>query len=98
MLPTCTGPVAAHLFGGTQDGATPIDGPTGLAVVRDRLRAENGCSATTEPWDERWPYCEKYTGCDDNPVVFCELDVGHSNGQEDGLSIQGWWDFFMALP
>ena len=98
VLPTCTGPVAGLLVGGTQAEVLPIEGPNGLAAVRDRLRTENGCDGTSAAWDERWPYCETSTGCDDNPVVFCAYEGGLTNGQEDELFPQGYWDFFMALP
>jgi poly(3-hydroxybutyrate) depolymerase len=100
VLPTCTGPVAALFFVSSGDDTNPIGGATGSGVARDRLLATNGCSMNLDPnpWDARWPYCKKYTGCDQNPIVWCDHGGGHSNGQAEKVASDGWWKFFTELP
>jgi polyhydroxybutyrate depolymerase len=102
-LPPCQGPTAAIFWAGQGDDANPIVAPAseawlGSSAVRDRLIAENGCSQTTTPWDGRWPECQKYEGCDENPVVWCEHAGGHDSGGGSGITKDGFWDFFRALP
>jgi polyhydroxybutyrate depolymerase len=97
-LPTCTGPVAALFFVSSNDGGNPVAGPTGSGMARDRLLQENGCQMTTSDWDARWPSCKLYSGCEQNPVVWCDHMGGHSNGLGEKMANDGWWRFFTELP
>jgi poly(3-hydroxybutyrate) depolymerase len=101
-LPACNGQVAALFYVSSNDTGNPTGGNTGSAKARDRLITANGCQMTTMPWaDGRWPSCQKYQGCDQNPVVWCDHMGGHTNGQQAGddkMATEGWWKFFTELP
>jgi len=98
--PPCKGNPAAMFHAGTQDGANPItkivDGVNqGSSAARDRMLKDNGCSQETKVWDAMYPYCQEYIGCK-SPVIWCQQDVGHSNGEE--VARTGWWKFWSSLP
>jgi poly(3-hydroxybutyrate) depolymerase len=101
-LPACKGQPAALFYVSSNDGGNPTGGNTGSIKARDRLIMSNGCQMTTMPWaDGRWPSCQKYQGCDQAPVVWCDHMGGHSNGQgggDDKMASEGWWKFFTELP
>ncbi len=102
VLPVCNGQVAALFYVSSKDTGNPTGGNTGSIKARDRLITANGCQMTTQPWaDGRWPSCQKYEGCDQNPVVWCDHMGGHTNGQgptDDKMATEGWWKFFTELP
>jgi polyhydroxybutyrate depolymerase len=98
--PPCKGNPAAMFHAGTGDGANPImdlnDAGVneGSSAGRDRLLLANGCSSETKVWDPAFPYCKEYVGCT-SPVIWCEQNVGHSNGEE--VARTGWWKFWSSL-
>jgi hypothetical protein len=100
-FPNCKGNPAAMYHAGTGDTANPItrlddNGVNyGSSAGRDNLLMRNGCTMETKEWDPAFPYCKEYIGCS-HPVVWCEQDVGHSNGEE--VSRTGWWKFWSTLP
>jgi polyhydroxybutyrate depolymerase len=99
--PPCKGNPAAMFHAGTNDGANPITKLNAMGVnegssaARDRMIADNGCTMETKEWDPKYPYCKEYIGCK-SPVVWCQQDVGHSNGEE--VARTGWWKFWSSLP
>jgi hypothetical protein len=104
-LPMCTGPAALILWAGNEDaGGNPIETPPdveweGSAAVRDRLIAENGCSATTTLWDAsnpEWSSCQLYDDCGKNPVVFCPHGGGHDTGGGSEINAAGFWNLFKS--
>jgi len=74
VIPKCTGPIAAILAHDMQDDQNVY--ALGVAA-RDRIRATNGCSDTTVPWDyddnpATASPCVMYQGCMPGfPVVWC---------------------------
>lgn len=98
--PPCKGNPGAMFHAGTGDTANPItklDGNgmnQGSSAGRDRLLADNGCSTESKPWDPAFPYCKEYLGCK-SPVIWCEQNVGHSNGEE--VARTGWWKFWSTF-
>lgn len=97
--PECKGNPAAMFHAGTGDTANPItkldNGVNeGSSAARDRMVTANGCTTETKVWDPAFPYCRQYVGCT-TPVVWCEQNVGHSNGEE--VARTGWWKFWSAL-
>jgi hypothetical protein len=99
--PPCKGNPAAMFHAGTGDGANPITKLNdmgvneGSAAGRDRLIKDNGCTMETKEWDSKYPYCKEYIGCK-SPVIWCQQDVSHSNGEE--VARTGWWKFWSSLP
>lgn len=99
--PPCKGNPAAMFHAGTGDTANPITKLNGQGMnegssaARDRLLMANACTMETKVWDAAFPYCKEYIGCT-SPVVWCEQNVGHSNGEE--VSRTGWWKFWSSLP
>jgi hypothetical protein len=99
--PPCKGNPAAMFHAGTGDTANPITKLNsagmneGSSAARDRLLMANACTMETKLWDPAFPYCKEYIGCS-SPVVWCEQNVGHSNGEE--VSRTGWWKFWSSLP
>lgn len=99
--PPCKGNPAAMFHAGTNDGANPITKLNmqgvneGSSAARDRLLMANGCTMETKTWDPAYPECKEYIGCT-SPVVWCQQDVGHSNGEE--VARTGWWKFWSTLP
>jgi poly(3-hydroxybutyrate) depolymerase len=99
--PECKGTPAAMFHAGTGDGANPITKLNamgqneGSSAARDRQIMANGCTQETKVWDPAFPYCKEYIGCS-SPVVWCEQNVGHSNGEE--VARTGWWKFWSSLP
>lgn len=99
MHPECKGTPAAMFHAGTGDTANPItklnNGVNeGSSAARDRMIVANGCSTETKVWDAAFPYCKEYVGCK-SPVIWCEQDVGHSNGEE--VARTGWWKFWSTF-
>lgn len=95
----CKGNPAAMFHAGTNDTANPItrldNGVNyGSSAGRDNLIERNGCSLETKEWDPAFPYCQEYIGCS-SPVVWCQQNVGHSNGEE--VARTGWWKFWSSL-
>ncbi len=100
-LPACQGTTAAIFWEGQTDQENPIVAPDGVAwsgsgAVRDRLIAESGCSQASVAWDERWPECQLYEGCEMNPIVWCEHSGGHD--LDPNIMGDGFWEFFRDLP
>lgn len=99
--PPCKGNPAAMFHAGTNDTANPIMTVNAMGVNegsaggRDRLIKDNGCTMETKEWDPKYPYCKEYIGCK-SPVIWCQQDVGHSNGEE--VARTGWWKFWSSLP
>jgi hypothetical protein len=96
------------MHAGTLDESNPIVNPDddtgideGSGAARDRLLEANGCDQSSAPtpgnWDPTWEFCSLYSGCEGgNDVVWCEEEVGHSNG--GSVTSQGFWKFWSALP
>lgn len=99
--PPCKGNPGAMFHAGTGDTANPITKLNGMGMnegssaARDRMIADNGCTMETKVWDAAFPYCKEYVGCK-RPVIWCEQNVGHSNGEE--VARTGWWKFWSSLP
>jgi hypothetical protein len=86
----CNGPTAAFMIAATPDQANPV-GPLaqlnvpedtfGMAPARDEILKRNGCNGSEHaPYDAKYPYCVKYTGCPAAyPVVWCEFPNGAHN-------------------
>lgn len=97
--PACAAyPVAAMMVVGKEDASRPLGGPTGSAAARDDILQRNGCSGSqSSPWDAEFPACVTYTDCPSQfPVVWCELEGGHTDGGV--YSAQGFWKFWSELP
>lgn len=89
----CTGAVAALLIHDQDDGTVPIGASE---AARDRYLAENGCDATTTPYDPA--PCVQYDGCDAGlPVVWCQTS-GQDHSRQDGLAAPAFWGFLSSLP
>jgi len=99
--PPCKGNPGAMFHAGTGDTANPITKLNGTGMnegssaARDRMIMDNGCTMETKVWDPAFPYCKEYIGCK-RPVIWCEQNVGHSNGEE--VARTGWWKFWSSLP
>jgi hypothetical protein len=97
----CTGPVAAMITRGENDGGTPLDQ---TLAARDSFIMRNGCTMETKPWSPgettfTASSCLEYQGCMPGyPVVWCPTPGGHSNGTDTGLSTKGFWKFWSTLP
>jgi poly(3-hydroxybutyrate) depolymerase len=97
----CTGPVAAIIARGVNDGGTPL---AQTEAARDSLIMRNGCTTTTMPWDPGEAAfdassCLAYQGCMPGyPVVYCPVPGGHTNGLDIGLSSKGFWKLWSTLP
>jgi polyhydroxybutyrate depolymerase len=96
----CKGNPAAMFHAGTGDTANPITrlddqgNNYGSSAGRDNLIMRNGCTMETKTWDPAFPECKEYVGCS-SPVIWCEENVGHSNGEE--VARTGWWKFWSGL-
>jgi poly(3-hydroxybutyrate) depolymerase len=106
----CDGKMAGFMVTNQNDGPNPV-GPLatinqdldsyGSAPERDELLIRNGCVGTaTAPYDPKFPVCVTYTGCPKEfPVVWCELNGGHDNTNQDGIDyIHAMWPFLSGLP
>jgi polyhydroxybutyrate depolymerase len=90
-------PMAAILLTGKNDGANPIDGPTGSAAARDLILATNGCVGTDTKAFAGDADCKQYTGCPATfPVVWCEPAGEHMAGSDAHWKAVG--EFWSALP
>jgi len=88
----CTGKVAALLIHDENDNTVNISASQG---ARDKYLADNGCAATTAPFDPS--PCVAYDGCDAGlPVVWCQTQ-GQDHSRQDGLSAPAFWNFFSQL-
>ena len=96
----CAGPIAAMLaHDDTDDQNFFIEGEK----ARDRIKAINGCSDQTMPyqWDTNpntVSTCVQYVGCKPGfPLVWCPT---HGKGHADQVPITtvGLWKFWSALP
>ena len=104
----CTGPVAAFMIADKQDDMNPITVTTlephldshGSSAARDELLVRNGCQGNTGTvYDPKYPSCVKYNCPVAYPVIWCALNGGHTNTNENGIDYaQAVWPFFMALP
>ncbi len=89
----CSGQVAALLIHDLNDNTVNI---SASEQARDRYLAENGCDATTTPYDPS--PCVQYDGCDAGlPVVWCQT-TGQDHSRQDGLAAPAFWGFLSALP
>jgi poly(3-hydroxybutyrate) depolymerase len=107
----CTGPIAAFMIADSGDTANPV-GPLaqlstpsldsyGSAPERDELLVRNGCQGSASAmYDPAYPLCVKYTGCPAAyPVVWCELNGGHTQTTEGGVDYaRAIWPFLTSLP
>ncbi|HEY3665474.1 MAG TPA: hypothetical protein VGL19_05715 [Polyangiaceae bacterium] len=96
----CAGPIAAMLAHDDTDDQNVI--AEGMKA-RDRIKAINGCSDTTMPyeWDTNaatMSTCVQYQGCKPGfPLIWCPT---HGKGHSDQVPIStiGFWKFWSALP
>jgi polyhydroxybutyrate depolymerase len=107
----CNGPTATFMIVSDADTNNPV-GPLsklfviedtyGSAPARDEILARNGCvGKATAPYDAKYPYCVKYTGCPATyPVVWCEFPGGsHDNPTYDNVNyLNAVAPFLMGLP
>ena len=103
-LPTvpamCAGPIAAMFAHDDTDDQNVI--AEGMKA-RDRIKAINGCSDQTMPyeWDTNantMSTCVQYQGCKPGfPLIWCPT---HGKGHSDQVPISttGFWKFWSALP
>jgi polyhydroxybutyrate depolymerase len=96
----CEGPMAAMLVHDEGDTMNTIE--EGIKA-RDRLKAINGCSDTTLPyqWDvnpDTPSVCVQYQGCMPGyPLIWCQTQgKGHSDGKP--MTTVGLWKFWSSLP
>ena len=96
----CEGPVAAMLVHDDTDTMNTI--AEGMKA-RDRIKAINGCSDTTMPyqWDvkpDTMSTCVAYQGCQPGfPLIWCPThNKGHSD--QKPITTTGLWKFWMSLP
>jgi hypothetical protein len=86
----------------TTGGLEPHLDSLGSASARDELLMRNGCQTTDQGvmYDPAYPACLKYPSCPKAyPVVWCELNGGHTNAAQGGVDYSSAiWPFFMALP
>ena len=106
----CTGPQAALMIANSADnqnqvvtaGLEPHLDSLGSAAARDELLMRNGCQTTDKGvmYDAAYPACLKYPSCPAAyPVVWCELNGGHTNTNENGVDYStAIWPFLMSLP
>ncbi|HEV3192461.1 MAG TPA: hypothetical protein VGY54_18250 [Polyangiaceae bacterium] len=107
----CNGPIAAFMIASDVDMNNPV-GPLpklfviedsyGMAPARDEILARNGCvGKATTPYDPKYPFCVKYTGCPATyPVVWCEFPGGsHDNPNYNGVDYStAVAPFLLGLP
>jgi hypothetical protein len=97
-IPACKGPIPAMFAADTADSRNP---PSGVQLAVDRVRAVNGCSAETEPYDFGIAApCVQYKGCMPGyPVVSCVTSgLGHADQSSTKISTVGFWHFWSSLP
>jgi hypothetical protein len=107
----CNGPIAAFFIVTDADTANPVGPLTtlnvaedtyGVAPARDEILARNGCvGKATAPYDPKFPFCQKYTGCPATyPVVWCDFPNGqHNNPTYMNVNYQNAVvPFLMGLP
>lgn len=81
----CVGPVPIVVTYALGDVyAETYTGP-GFAISRDFWRAENGCTAMTDP--ETPSPCVRYRGCIENPLITCEVPGGDHGTFPDNLGV-----------
>jgi hypothetical protein len=107
----CNGPIALFQIVSDVDTNNPV-GPLpkiftiedtfGSAPDRDEILARNGCvGKATAPYDPKYPFCMKYTGCPATyPVVWCEFPGGsHANPTYNGVNyLNAVAPFMLGLP
>jgi hypothetical protein len=107
----CNDPIAAFMIVSDVDMNNPV-GPLaqlftiedtyGSAPARDELLKRNGCVGTEHvPYDPKYPFCEKYTGCPATyPVVWCEFPGGsHDNPTYNNVNyLNAVVPFLTGLP
>ncbi len=100
MVPMCAGPIPAMMAHDDTDTQNVI--AEGMKA-RDRVKAMNGCSDETVPyeWDTKSTTvstCVQYQGCKPGfPLIWCPT---HGKGHSDmvPISTTGFWKFWSALP
>jgi pentose-5-phosphate-3-epimerase len=101
VLTPCTGPVAALIAHNKKDTLAPF---SGSEKVRDQRVTLNHCAATSAATEPSTLNCVRYSGCDENPVVFCPhtIDRDPYVGYYPHLWPQNMahdiWQFFTNLP
>jgi len=107
----CDGPTAAFMVASDRDTGNPV-GPLpnlyviedtyGSAPARDELLTRNKCvGKATAPYDPKYPFCVKYTGCPAAyPVVWCEFPGGnHADPNYNGVNYaNAIVPFLLGLP
>lgn len=88
----CVGNVAALMI--HDRGDPQVDVMAGR-MARDRLLARNGCDMESTAVDP--DPCVEYSGCGENPVVWCET-MGMQHMRQDGLAAPAFWNFLSSLP
>jgi poly(3-hydroxybutyrate) depolymerase len=69
----------------------------GNRAERDRIIAQNHCSADVDPVPETPAPCARYQGCDDGyPVIMC-LTQGKGHERQDTLATSAFWKLFSEL-
>jgi len=63
-------------------------------MARDRLLARNGCGMDATAVDPE--SCVAYSGCGENPVVWCET-MGMQHMRQDRLAAPAFWNFLSSL-
>jgi polyhydroxybutyrate depolymerase len=97
-IPACRGPIPAMFAADTADTK---NGPATVKMAVDRVRAVNGCSEETEPYDFGLPSpCVQFKGCRAGyPVVSCVTSgLGHQDQSVTKISTVGFWHFWSSLP
>ncbi|MDB4980293.1 MAG: hypothetical protein JWM82_1045 [Myxococcales bacterium] len=97
-IPACKGPIPAMFAADTADTK---NGPETVKMAVDRVRAVNGCSEETEPYDFGVPSpCVQFKGCKAGyPVVSCVTSgLGHQDQSVTKISTIGFWHFWSSLP
>jgi hypothetical protein len=107
----CNGPSAAFMIVSDADTLNPV-GPLamlntvedtfGAKPARDEILTRNGCVGNaTAPFDAKYPYCVKYTGCPAAyPLVWCEFPGGqHDNPTYNNINyLNAVAPFLLGLP
>ena len=84
-MKNCTGPVAALIINNPKDTLSP---ETTAETMRDIRAAKNTCRTPIAKTEPASLSCQRYSGCAENPVVFCPHSVDHDH---DGLYYPHVW-------
>ncbi len=68
LMSTCTGPSAAMIINNPADALSSHAAAEGMRDIRGK---ENACSSATQATEPSSLSCMQYSGCRENPVIFC---------------------------